>query len=93
MKVQRIVLTCLLLAVFAFLPGCKSTSPPPPPMPQLTPMPGSGASALEMERYQLEEEKRSLSEKYSDHVDRIQQINSRLIQINIELQRQANPHY
>ncbi len=43
--------------------------------------------------YQLEEEKRSLSEKYSDHVDRIQQINSRLIQINIELQRQANPHY
>jgi hypothetical protein len=83
----------VLLLVAVAAPGCKTKSTPPP-MPQqdhLAPVPGS--SPLETERYQLEEEKRTLSADYSENIDRIQRINARLIQINIELQRQTNPHY
>jgi|GEM_PF-1978460 len=92
MKVKLLSLACLVLAALFVMPGC-NTKGTPPAMPQIAnPVPAEGASPLEVERYQLEEEKRSLSEKYADHVDRIQQINTRLIQINIELHRQANPH-
>ena len=64
-----------------------------PPMPQLpNPPPAAGADALEVERYQLEEEKRSLADKYGDNITRIKQINTRLIEINIELnQRRGRP--
>ncbi len=86
------MLLCLLLA--ALLGAACSKKATPPAMPQVAnPLPGPGAGALEMERYQLEEEKRTLSEKYADNIERIQAINARLIQINIELQRHINPHY
>lgn len=86
-------LACLVLAL-AVAPGCKKTKSAPPAMPQYDALePGPGANPLEIERYHLEQEKRTLSEKLSDNLDRIQRINARLIQINIELQRQNNPHY
>ena len=63
-------------------------------MPQFTsPAPGAGASAEEVERYQLEQEKTALSDKYGDNIDRIKQINDRLIELNIKISRQANHHY
>lgn len=80
---------CLLMALALCLAGCRKNSPPVMPLTP-NPAPAAEASALEMERYQLEEEKRSLSTKYSDNLDRIQQITTRLIQINIEISRQAN---
>jgi len=61
-----------------------------PPMPQVpNPPPAAGADALEVERYQLLEEKRALSENYGDNIDRIKQVNNRLIEINIELDRRG----
>jgi hypothetical protein len=93
MKLRALLLVCLLLAVATVLGGCNKKSKPPA-MPQYaSPAPTTGASPQEVERYQLEEEKRALSEKYGDNIDRIQQINARLIQLNIEISRQANPHY
>ena len=86
-------LACLVLAL-AVAPGCKKTKSTPPAMPLYDTLePGPGANPLEIERYRLEQEKRTLSENFSDNLDRIQRINARLIQINIELQRQTNPHY
>jgi hypothetical protein len=59
-------------------------------MPQLAnPQPEAGADPLEVERYQLEEEKRTLTDKYGANIDRIKQINARLIEINIELGRRG----
>ena len=59
-------------------------------MPQVpNPPPAAGADALEVERYQLLEEKRALSENYGDNIDRIKQVNNRLIEINIELDRRG----
>lgn len=92
MTLRALMLVALLL-VAAAAPGCKKTITPPPMPQHESPMPAAGASPLETERYQLEEEKRTLSQDYSDNIDRIQRINARLIQINIELQRQTNPHY
>ena len=57
-----------------------------------TSQPGAGADALEVERYQLETEKRTLEDSYSSNIDRIQQINARLIEINLELRRRANQY-
>ncbi|MHC1789453.1 hypothetical protein [Solidesulfovibrio sp.] len=92
MKPRALLPACLLLAAVAATPGCQTQTPPA--MPQIgNPLPATGASPLETERYQLEEEKRVLYEDYSENIDRIQRINARLIQINIELQRQTNPHY
>ncbi|MYL83043.1 hypothetical protein GTA51_07820 [Desulfovibrio aerotolerans] len=89
MTLRAMILACLLLAVVGSV-GCKKNSTPPA-MPQITyPAP---TSPLEVERNQLEEEKRSLSEDYSENIDSIQRINARLIQINIELHRQTNPQY
>lgn len=89
MTLRALTLACLLLAVVA-VTGCKKKSTPPA-MPQIEhPAP---TNPLEAERNQLEEEKRTLSEDYSENIDRIQRINARLIQINIQLQRQANPLY
>ncbi|MFP5258339.1 MAG: hypothetical protein ACLGQH_04880 [Acidobacteriota bacterium] len=89
MTQRAMILACLLLAVLAAA-GCKKKSTPPA-MPQITyPAP---TNPLEAERNQLEEEKRTLSEDYSENIDRIQRINARLIQINIELRRQTNPLY
>uniref|UniRef100_I2Q0P7 Uncharacterized protein n=1 Tax=Desulfovibrio sp. U5L TaxID=596152 RepID=I2Q0P7_9BACT len=86
-------LVCLLGLALPFGAGCVKKATPPP-MPQAeNPVPGPGASAQEVERYQLEEEKRSLTDKYGENIGRIQQINARLIQLNIEINRQANPHY
>jgi len=65
--------------------GSKVKAPPMPEVPN--PPPAAGASALEVERYQLIEEKRVLAEKYGDNIDRIKQINNRLIEINLELHR------
>ncbi|EHJ46617.1 hypothetical protein DFW101_0600 [Solidesulfovibrio carbinoliphilus subsp. oakridgensis] len=92
-RLLAIGLVCLLGAAMPFTVGCKKKTTPPP-MPQAeNPVPGPGASAQEVERYQLEEEKRSLTDKYGENIGRIQQINARLIQLNIEINRQANPHY
>jgi len=89
MTLRPMLLACLLLAVVGSV-GCKKKSTPPA-MPQITyPAP---TSPQEVERNQLEEEKRSLSEDYSENIDRIQRINARLIQINIELHNQAQPRY
>jgi hypothetical protein len=82
---------CLLVAMVLCLAGCNKKSPPQMPLVP-NPAPAVGASAQEMERYQLEEEKRSLAEKYGDNIDRIQQINARLIQLNIDISRQTNSH-
>jgi hypothetical protein len=93
MNRRTLALACLLLAVLV-ASGCKKTKSAPPAMPGYDTLdPGPGATPLEAERYRLEEEKRSLSENFSDNIDRIQRINARIIQINIELQRQNNPHY
>jgi len=93
MRRLAIVLLCLLAAALPMGAGCVKKATPPP-MPQApNPAPAPGASAQEVERYQLEEEKRSLTDKYADNIARIQQINARLIQLNIEINRQANPHY
>lgn len=92
MPLRPLLLVAVLLVALA-APGCKKTATPPPMPQHESPMPAAGASPLETERYQLEEEKRTLSEDYSENIDRIQRINARLIQINIELQRQTNPHY
>ena len=89
MKRGILVLCCLLAAAAPLAAGCKKATPPA--MPQLAnPEPGPGASAQEVERYQLEEEKRTLSENYGENIARIQQINARLIQLNLEIHRQAN---
>lgn len=73
-----------MAAVFPVVAACNTVKAPP--MPQVpNPPPAAGASALEVERYQLQEEKRSLEGNYGDHLDRIKQINSRLIEINLEL--------
>lgn len=86
-------LACLALAL-AVAPGCNKSKSTAQAMPQYDALePGPGANPLEIERYQLEQEKRTLSENLSDNLDRIQRINARIIQINIELQRQTNPHY
>ena len=91
MNRYALALLCLALPLLA-APGCKKHAPPA--MPQYDALePGPGASPLESERYRLEQEKRTLSEDLSENLDRIQRINARLIQINIELQRQTNPHY
>lgn len=88
-----ITLAFLVGITFALQAGCTSKAAPPA-MPQVeNPTPGPGATAQEVERYQLEEEKRALSDKYGENIARIQEINSRLIQLNIEINRQANPHY
>jgi len=93
MNAQAQKVLSLLLIAFFIIPGCVKKSTPPPMPLTANPMPAAGATPLEMERYQLQEEKRALSEKYGDNIGRIQEINVRLIQINIDLQRQANPHY
>jgi hypothetical protein len=85
-----VALCCLLGAAAPLAAGC-AKKVTPPAMPQLAnPEPGPGASAQEVERYQLEEEKRTLSENYGENIARIQQINARLIQLNLEIHRQAN---
>ncbi|MEA4856538.1 hypothetical protein [Solidesulfovibrio sp.] len=90
MKRLAFACLCLLVAVLA-LAGCRQKVTPPP-MPQVaSPVPGPGASPLEVERHQLEEEKRGLTEQYGDNLARIQQINARLIEINIEINRRQQP--
>lgn len=89
MRRCTLALCCLLAVTAPLAAGCKNVTPPA--MPQIAnPEPGPGASAQEVERYQLEEEKRSLSENYGPNIDRIQQINARLIQLNLEIRRQTN---
>ena len=93
MNRRVLTLACLVLAL-AVVPGCNKAKNTAPAMPQYDALePGPGANPLEIERYQLEQEKRTLSENLGDNLDRIQRINARIIQINIELQRQTNPHY
>lgn len=89
MKRLVLALCCLLAASGPLLvSGCRHVSPPP--MPDVpNPVPGPEAGSLEVERYQLQEEKRVLGQNYGDNIDRIQQINTRLIEINMELQRQG----
>ncbi|MGE4536701.1 MAG: hypothetical protein AB7D37_06470 [Desulfovibrio sp.] len=90
MKRRVIACCCLLAAVLPLGAGCDKKATPPA-MPQLVnPQPGPGASPQEVERYQLEEEKRTLVDNYGDNIDRIQQINARLIQLNMEIHNQAH---
>lgn len=93
MKFAAKLTVCLLLAAMPGLPGCVKKSKPPTMSQFASPTPGAEASAEEVERYQLEQEKRSLSEKYGDNIDRIKQINDRLIELNIKLNLQTNHHY
>lgn len=80
----------LLVAWVLLLTACAATVTPPP-MPELpNPQPSAGADALEVERYRLEEEKRGLAGRYGQNVDRIKQINARIIEINIELRQRGN---
>lgn len=90
MKRVCTIMCCLLAALLPLGAGCnkKSTTPTIPQV--ANPVPGPGASPLEVERYQLEEEKRSLTSNYAENIDRIQQINARLIQLNIAITRQTN---
>lgn len=87
MKRLALLLLYLLAACAMVAPtGCHRSTPPP--MPQIpNPVPAPGADPLEVERHQLLEEKRTLEAQYGDNIARIQQLNSRLIQINIELQQ------
>jgi len=93
MKFAAKLTVCLLLAAMPCLPGCVKKSKPPTMSQFASPPPGADASAEEVERYQLEQEKRSLSEKYGDNIDRIKQINDRLIELNIKINLQTNHHY
>jgi hypothetical protein len=82
---------CLALAGLTLTAGCNKKATPPP-MPQIAnPEPGPGSSPEEVERYRLEEEKRGLMEQYGDNLARIQQINARLIELNIAISRQRHP--
>lgn len=87
-SLATLVLCLLLPCAMLGSTGCRRTTPPPP-MPQVAnPVPGPTADPLEVERYQLIEEKQTLEAQYGDNLARIQAINARLIQINIELQQQ-----
>jgi predicted component of type VI protein secretion system len=84
------MLAGLLAAVVLLTVTACANKSTPPPMPEApNPQPGPGADALEVERYRLEEEKRTLAAKYGGNIDRIKQINLRLIEINIELGRRG----
>jgi hypothetical protein len=79
-----------LLLAATLLPAAACVKATPPPMPEIpNPQPGPGADALEVEHYQLEQEKRTLGAKYGPNIDRIKQINSRLIEINLELHQRG----
>jgi hypothetical protein len=79
----------LLAATLPPLGGC-IVKAKPPPMPEVpNPPPPQGADALEVERYRLQEEKRSLAGSYGSNIDRIKEINARLIEINIELRQRG----
>jgi hypothetical protein len=91
MRRHAIACACLAAVALSLGAGCQKKAVPPA-MPQVvSPVPGPGASAQEVERHQLEEEKRALMEQYGDNLARIQQINSRLIELNIQIERQKNP--
>lgn len=82
---RRWFVNLAVAALFLIVVACHSTVKAPP-MPQVpNPPPAAGASALEVERYQLVEEKQALESNYGDNLGRIKQINARLIEINIEL--------
>ena len=86
----RLCLSGLLAVAILAMAACNTVKAPP--MPQVpNPPPAPEADALEVERYQLTEEKRALEAQYGDHIDRIKQINARLIEINIELHRRGLP--
>ena len=88
-----LALACMVLALAA-VTGCKKSKCTAPALTLYDSLePAPGANPLELEQFRLEREKRTLSEHFSENLDRIQRINARLIQINIELQRQNNPHY
>jgi predicted component of type VI protein secretion system len=79
-----------MAALFLVVVACHS-SVKAPPMPQVpNPPPAAGASALEVERYQLVKEKQALESSYGDNLGRIKQINTRLIEINIELNQHGS---
>ena len=88
----RNIFVWLLLAVMLVLAACAAKSTPPPMHALPNPQPGAGADSLEVERYQLETEKRTLEGSYSNNIDWIQQINARLIEINLELRRRAGSY-
>ena len=91
MRRYAIACACLVLLALVSGAGCRKQAVPPT-MPQtMSPVPGPGASAEEVERYQLEEEKHALMEQYGDNLARIQQINARLIELNIAINRQKHP--
>lgn len=89
MGVNMRTLVGLLLAVLLAVGiGCSKVKAPP--MPEVpNPAPAADADPLQVERYQLLEEKRVLDDKYGDNIERIKQINNRLIEINLELSRRG----
>ncbi len=93
MRRQTLVCCCLLALGLLSGPGCAKKVTPPAMPEHVSPAPGPTASPQEIERHQLEQEKSALEEKYGDNLDRIQEINARLIELNIEIRRQSNPHY
>lgn len=86
---RSLLFRLLAVAALPFAAACVQKTTPPPMHALPNPKPGPGADALEVERYRLETEKRSLEISYGSNVSRIQQINARLIEINLELRRRA----
>lgn len=90
MKRSAIVCPVLLAAAVCALSGCHEKVTPPEMPHYVNPAPGPGASPQEVERHQLEEEKTDLMKNYGDNLSRIQQINARLIELNLQIERQRN---
>lgn len=89
-RARHIMLHLLVAVLVTVAAGCAKKATPPPMHALPNPQPGPGADALEVERYQLETEKRTLESSYGSNLDRIQQINARLIEINLELRRRTS---
>lgn len=86
----RAALQALFIASALLLPGCQAQKTAPPPQAQSAqPQAVRRPATIEEEKAMLEAEKQELVGDYSENLDRIQQINARIIEINILLSQGA----
>lgn len=89
-RLIRVALTALVVSSAFFLPGCQAQKTAPPPQAQaVQPQAVRRPATIEEEKAMLEAEKQELVGNYSENLDRIQQINARIIEINILLSQGA----
>jgi len=84
----RAALLILCVSSAFFLPGCQAPKAPPPEQ-AVQPQAVRRPATIEEEKAMLEAEKQELVGNYSENLDRIQQINARIIEINILLSQGA----